>query len=423
MRSLWRETKRALRRDTLLVALMVTGLAVGVGFWQLGALLLRQQQRSSLETKSLFTVELLRDTGWERTDAGLDERTRVLVHTLLASRDADALRAHPALGRTAVTATGMLAVAPEEGALEEDPVRFGSSSMFEMFGLKLRSGRAFRDGAAEVVLSDDLEDRWFPGGDGVGRLVRIGGRRFRVAGVLAKERWPHQFDLRLPRRELLFASYEAYRELRPWPDPVIATPDRSAFFTRPDSAEDPTTRLWVEIDPDARPAYEEFLRQYVSSQQGRMPRILRGRLVAWDGWYALASVAEGTYIVAAQMGILILLGCAFNLIRLAMVRSGARAAELGLLRALGEGRRSLFLRQVLEGTVIGACAGVAGAILLALFVPAFNVVIPTRPMEFFVDARAVVSAVLGGTLAGALSAAYPAWRFSRMAPAILLRRQ
>jgi len=105
------------------------------------------------------------------------------------------------------------------------------------------------------------------------------------------------------------------------------------------------------------------------------------------------------------------------------VRSGAGAAELGVLRALGEGRRSLFLRQVLEGALIGACAGAIGAILLALMVPAFNVAIPTRPMEFFLDARAVVSALLGGTLAGAASAAYPAWRFSRMAPSRLLRRQ
>jgi len=326
MRSLWRETRRGLRRDRLLVALMITGLALGVGFWQLGALLMRQQQRAALETSSLFTVELLRDTGWERTDAGLDEQTRVLIHTLLAHRDADRLSIHPALRGKALIATGMLAVGPGEGPLEEDPVRFGSSSMFGTFALELRSGRVFRDGAEEVVLSEEIDRRWFPAGDGVGRAIRIGSRQYQVVGVLAKERWPRQFDLRLPRQELLFLPYEAYRELKPWPDPVLVTADRSAYFGHPESAEDPVDRLWIEMEPGARPAYEEFLRGYVAAQRDRMPRILEARLVPWAAWYALASRAEGTYVVAEQMGILILLGCAFNLIRLSMVRSGARAA-------------------------------------------------------------------------------------------------
>jgi putative ABC transport system permease protein len=106
-----------------------------------------------------------------------------------------------------------------------------------------------------------------------------------------------------------------------------------------------------------------------------------------------------------------------------MVRSAARARELGILRALGEGRRSLFLRQLLEGALIGACAGAAGSLLLAIFIPAFNLAIQARPMDFFFDARAAGSALLGGTIAGALATVYPAWRFSRLAPATLLRRQ
>ena len=275
MRTLLRETTRALRRDRTLVTLMICGLAFGVGFWQLGDVLLRQQKRAAIEgTTSLFAVELGRDAGWKRTDVDLDEGSRALVDTLLPWRDAHALFVHPALQRAALTAAGELAIAREDGILEEYAVRFGSSTMFEMFAMTFRSGRPFRDGAAEVVLTDELDRRWFEGQDSVGRMVRIGGRRMRVAGVLARERWPTQLDYRLPKPELLFLSYEAYRELKPWPDPLLATADPGAIFSRPDTAEDATTRLWVELLPGSRVAYEDFLHSYASSQAKRTPRVV-----------------------------------------------------------------------------------------------------------------------------------------------------
>jgi len=424
MPTILRETLRALRRDRLIVVLMICGLAFGVAFWQLGELLLRQQQRSAMEgTTSLFAVELSRDTAWKRTDVDLDERTVALLHTLLAGRDADALSVHPALRRWALTAAGPLAIGPENGPAEEQAVRFGSSAIFDMFGLAFRSGRPFRDGAAEVVLTDELDRRWFAGQDSVGRVLRIGGRRLRVSGVLAKERTSRLLDFRLPNPEQVFLPYEAYRELRPWPDPVLPSADPSAVFTRPATAEDATTRLWVEPLPSARAAYEEFLQRYVASQENRTPRILSARLLPMPEWTRLAGAVEGTYVIGRWMGFLVLAGCAFNVVRLAMVRSTARARELGILRALGEGRRSLFVRQVLEGALIGACAGAGGAIVLALFVPGFNSAIPSKSMEFYFDARGALSALAGGTIAGALAAMYPAWRFSRMAPAALLRRQ
>src|SRR4051812_50213693 len=89
-------------------------------------------------------------------------------------------------------AAGLLAIGPENGPLEELGVRFGSSALFDMFGLRFRSGRAFRDGAAEVVLTDELDRRWFAGQDSIGRVVRIGGRPPRGAGGLPQGRTPRR---------------------------------------------------------------------------------------------------------------------------------------------------------------------------------------------------------------------------------------
>src|SRR4051812_50003112 len=127
-------------------------------------------------------------------------------------------------------AAGLLAIGPENGPVDEHGVRFGSSALFDMFGLRFRSGRAFRDGAAEVVLTDELDRRWFAGQDSIGRVVRIGGRRLRVSGVLAKERTPPQLDFRLFQPGQIFLPYESYRGPPPRPAPGLPTPPPGRGF-------------------------------------------------------------------------------------------------------------------------------------------------------------------------------------------------
>jgi len=424
MRELLRETARGLRRDRALAIIMIAGLAVGVTDWQLTDLLWREQQHSAIEeAPSLFAVELDRDRRFDFLGDGEGEKTNMLLRTYLALRDADALAVHPALIGTAMTASGSLAVSREGGAPEELPARFASSSMFAMFAIQFRSGSAFHDGADEAVVSDELDRRWFPDTGSIGKTFRIGGRRMRITGVLRPDHWPRQFDARLPRIEGLFLSMEAFRRFRPWPDPILSTTDPAAFFAHPGSAEDPVVRLFVEVPPEGRGAYEAFLQRYLASQQQRSPRMTSARLVPWAEWADFTRRAEPVYVIVRGMGLLVLAGCAFNLVRLAIVRSGARAGELGILRAMGESRRSLLIRQLVEAALMGLGAGVLGLILLAFCVPAFNSAIPPRPMTFFLDAHAAVASLVVGPVAAVLSALYPAWRFSRMAPAALLRRQ
>ena len=424
MRALWREAARGLRRDRLLAVIIVAGLTVGVANWQLTEVLYRQQRHPLVrDADSLYVVALRRDAPYNiQRHEGVNV-IGALIETGLPPRDVDALARHPALERAVVSASGSLAVVPEGGAAEEVPVRFASSGLFEMFRMAFRSGGAYRDGGAEAVLTDELDREWFGGADSVGRTIRIGARSFRVAGVLERERWPRQFDARQPKADALFLPIEAAVALQPWPDPVLPIADPGAFFRDRASSEDIWARLFVTVPRERRDEYEAFVRTYAAAQAGRTPRVLSGRLVPWPEWRAAIGTAEGIYAVTRWMGALLLAACAFNLIRLAMVRAGARAGELGILRALGENRRSLMLRQMLEAALLGLCAGVLGLLLLAIIIPAFNAAIPSRPMTFFLDWPAIAAVLLAGPAAAMLAAAYPAWQFGRMTPAALLRRQ
>ena len=425
MQAAFRVAWRGLRRDRGLAWIMIAGLAVGVANWQLSELLWRQQHQSGVrDTGALYAVELrhaarFSEFGGER----VDEITRMLLNTALTLPDAESVAADPAVVRSVVSGLGQLAAASGDGPAEDVPVRFASSTLFEVFGLEFRSGHAYADGADEVVVSDQLNQRWFAGIDSVGRTVRIGNRRLRIAGVLAPERWPRRYDTRMPRYEEIFLPLAMHKRLRPWPDPILASADPSAFFAHPESAPDVWVRAFVEIPAARKGAYEGFLERFAASRRERGEGVLTARLVPWAEWAAISSRAEGIYVIARGMGWIVLLGCVFNLIRLALVRSGARAADLGVLRALGESRRALLGRQLLEAALMGAGAGVVAVGVLSIAVPAFNVAVPPKPMEFFVDARAVLAMLLCGPIAAMAATLYPAWRFSRMAPAALMRRR
>ena len=417
-----RDTLRGLRRDPLLALIMASALAIGVANWQLTDVLWREQQHPAVrDAETLFVVGLQRDGRYD-LERG-EEVIGILLDTGLTPRDAAALSAHPAPARTVVSVAGSLAAAPDGTPADEVAVRFASSGLFDMFALRFRYGSTYRDGADEAVLSDDLNREWFGGADSVGRTIRIGSRPIRIAGVLDRELWPRQFDARQPKADGLFLPIELDRTLRPWPDPVLPIADPGIFFTDPASSEDIWARLFVNVEPGHRAEYEAFVRGYAEAQQGRSPRVIAGRLVPWAEWRIGTGTAEGIYSVVRWLGVLLLAACAFNLIRLAMVRSGARAGELGILRALGENRKSLILRQLLEAALIGLCAGVVAVVLLAIFVPAFNRAIPPRPMTFFLDGYGIAAALVCGPAAAVIATLWPAWRFGRMTPAALMRRQ
>lgn len=103
-----------------------------------------------------------------------------------------------------------------------------------------------------------------------------------------------------------------------------------------------------------------------------------------------------------------------------------RTRELGLLRALGAGRRQVFLSVLLEsavtgliGSAVGLGVGVGLAVLLKRALAAIGLELPPTPLR--IESTTIVASLVVGTAVTILASAFPARRASRVAPIEALR--
>lgn len=96
-----------------------------------------------------------------------------------------------------------------------------------------------------------------------------------------------------------------------------------------------------------------------------------------------------------------------------------RSAEIGLRRALGASRASIWRIFTLEGVVIGAAGGTAGTALGLFGVLAASMAQGWSPV---LDPSIVGTGILAGALTGVVSATYPALLAARADPAQAIRR-
>jgi putative ABC transport system permease protein len=104
----------------------------------------------------------------------------------------------------------------------------------------------------------------------------------------------------------------------------------------------------------------------------------------------------------------------------------SRSGVLGVHRALGASKASVFYQRLLECELVGVIGGVAGVALAALALRLLSTVMPSfiMPADLFqVDGFSLVVALGLALLAGLASGLYPAWRACRIAPAIQLKLQ
>ncbi|MDX1649984.1 MAG: ABC transporter permease, partial [Myxococcota bacterium] len=249
---------------------------------------------------------------------------------------------------------------------------------------------------------------------GVGSVVRLDSKPFRVVGVLERvgtqlSRDGDELDdqLRVPLSTHLML----------WPNPwlpvdmlshvLVRTPDRHLV----DETEAEVRRILAErlgVPPDDEEAVPSF------------SPVKMLRRIPIDEQNAVNFVIGATTILIGGVGVLTMM--------LDAVRE--RRTEIGIRLAVGARRRDVLLQFFLEtacivalGGLLGVALGIAGSWLLAS--PALRAGIPPALDDLIpvpvVQARVVAAAfaILGGT--GLLAGIVPAWRASRVDPAVTLR--
>lgn len=288
---------------------------------------------------------------------------------------------------------------PDTGALKDNftlPTRSVSPDYFAALGLRLVEGRAFRssdnnDAPRVAIINQAAADRYFPGGNSVGRKLRFPGNRtnqLEVIGVLANTRTEALTDAAEPEIYLSFWQASAFSKhlvLRTRADPrALAT-----AVPRELRAIDPT------VSVENIKTLEEIRSASVASRTFAMNLLVGFALVA---------------CLLATVGI-------YGVLSLAV---GSRQAEIAIRMAVGA-QRGDVLRLILGDGVRLAAVGVGIGLVVALALAAglktylFGIG-PADPLTLL----AMVIVVMAITL---LTCWIPARRATRVDPLAALRNE
>jgi putative ABC transport system permease protein len=183
--------------------------------------------------------------------------------------------------------------------------------------------------------------------------------------------------------------------------------------------------MWVQLDTGAqREAYASFLDAYVAEQKtlGRFARPLNNRLLDVMTWMREIEVVPKEANTTVVISLLFLLVCSVNLIGILLGKFLARAPEVGVRRALGASRGSVFMQHLVECELVAVLGGLAGLGLSVLALKLVNRMLDNG--GYFALDLPMIGAGIGLSLvAGLVAGIYPAWRICRLAPAIHLKLQ
>jgi putative ABC transport system permease protein len=124
----------------------------------------------------------------------------------------------------------------------------------------------------------------------------------------------------------------------------------------------------------------------------------------------------------AGEGVLVVLIAAINFVTLMTARASRRAVEVGVRKALGAGRRDLFVQFMGEAVIYVVIAMAIAVVLTELALPSLNAFLQRRLVFDYAGDPGLLGAIVGAALLTALLAGiYPAMVLSAFRPATALK--
>ena len=287
--------------------------------------------------------------------------------------------------------------------------------------------------AAVVVISSKLNQKLFGGANSVGKTIDIEGKDYRVVGVL--DNWNPQprfydvvnsggFSTGLDDVFLPFDRAISLGMANNGNTNCNAIPKESGFVGLQHSS-----CVWIafmaELDDAASvAAYRQYLDGYAHQQQqsGRFAWAPNNRLRNLPDWLDAGHVVPSDTKVSLLVALGLLIVCLVNTAGLLLAKFLRRSSEIGVRRALGAQRNSIYAQFLTEAGMVGMAGGVLGLLLTGVGVLSVGWVLPKEiatlaHVDFVLLALTLVIAVLATLLAGL----YPTFRASRVQPAWQLK--
>ena len=422
---------RSLRRNRMLTALMVLAIALGIGASMTTLTVLHVLSGDPLPGRSdaLYRAQVdPRDSnGYEPGKEPMEQVSWTDGMNLLRAKRAD---------RQALMTGGSVAIQPEQLALDPfyEDARFTSADFFPMFGVPFQYGHGWSsaddDSSARVaVISSELNNKLFGGGDSTGRTLRMQDIAFRIIGVLGDWRPnPHFYDLDVKNygeNEGVYLPLSTSQDLlfgHDGSNDCWGNGGGDQYHLK--NAPCVWLQFWVQLDsPTKAVAYREFLVHYSQEQKnlGRFQRPPNVRLRDLMHWLDYNMVVPDDVRLQTWLALGFLLVCLVNTVGLMLAKFMRRAGELSVRRALGASRRALFGQLLIEAGVVGLTGGIGGLLLafLGLWLVRQQ---PTGYAKLaHLDPAMLLVTFLLAVGASLLAGLLPAWRACQIAPALQLK--
>lgn len=268
-----------------------------------------------------------------------------------------------------------------------------------VFSFNIRSGKFLphddvHSPRAYAVLGYKLKTELFGSKSPLGQLIRVGGNRFRVIGVLEAKGQVLGFDL----------DDAAY----------IPTQRGLSLFNR---------ESVMEIDLVYREGANEqavvrAIEDIIIARHGRNDVTITTQQQMLDVLGSILNIL--TFAVGALGGISLLVG-GVGILTITTIAVRERTSEIGLLRALGAQQKQILFLFLGEATMLSTLGGLAGIFLGVGLATALGQLLPALPTQFslFFAVLSVLTAFVIGLFAGV----YPALQASRMDPVEALRAE
>ncbi len=431
---------RSFKRNKVLTALMVLAIALGIGASMTTLTVFYVLSGNPIPHKSekLFypRIDPRSMRGYQPGDDPEWQMTRFDAEALLREKRGD---------RQAVMTAGGVAIEPDRNGLAPfiANARFTSADFFPMFDVPLAYGRAWtreddQARARVTVISSELNQKLFDGGNSVGKTIRLEQTSFKIIGVLKPwEPRPKFYDLtqsRFGTDEQVFVPFWTSRALdmspngnmNCWsgPDDQDAQEDKEGQHGL--NAKCSWLQYWVELDSPAKEAaYLQYLKNYSEQQRasGRFERPTNVRLDDVMEWMDVNGVVPQDVRFQGWLAFAFLFVCLVNTIGLLLAKFLRRSSEIGVRRALGATKRSIFVQYLIEAGVIGLAGGALGLCFALLGLWAVR----QQPADYaelaHLDSTMLLAAIGLSLVTSLIAGLLPAWRACQIAPAIQLKSQ
>jgi len=243
-----------------------------------------------------------------------------------------------------------------------------------------------------AVLGSKMNNELFRGENALGKAIRVGGQRYRVAGVMKPKGTTLGFDL----DDTVYIPTAKSLELF----------DRDSVFE-------------IQLRHQSGVSVEEVVtgvRRILSARHGDEDFTITTQQQMLDTLGSVLSVL--TFAVGALGSISLLVG-GVGIFTIMTIGVSERTAEIGLLRALGAQKNQVLRVFLSEAVVLSALGGVAGLLAGLGIAAALDIAVPALPVSyspmFIIAAESLALAV--GLVAGIL----PAIRAAGLEPVEALR--